>query len=135
MARPKKYDIDTKQIIKLASYGCTNLEIADFFGCDESLLRKSYSEFLTKGKVEVKIRLRQLQMQRAVGSYTTIPRNHPDMGELYNKNKPIQEEKTKYNNDGSVPMLIWLGKQILGQSDKQEVELIKPIDEIEFNGL
>ena len=32
-------------------------------------------------------------------------------------------------------MLIWLGKQVLGQTDKQEVELIKPIDEIEFDGL
>ena len=118
MARPKKYNIDTEQILKLASYGCTNLEIADFFGCDESLLRKSYSEFLTKGKTKSKIRLRQMQMQRAMGSYKTIPRNHPDMGELYDKSKPIQEEeKTQYNNDGSVPMLIWLGKQILGQAE------------------
>ena len=31
MARPKKYNIDTKEVVKLASYGCTNKEIADFF--------------------------------------------------------------------------------------------------------
>ena len=85
MARPKKYDIDVKEVEKLAKYGCTNIEIADFFGCDESLLRKSYSEFLAKGRVGGKIRLRKLQWRLA--------------------------------QRGSVPMAIWLGKQILGQSD------------------
>ena len=85
MARPKKYDIDTEEIRKLAKYGMTNVEIADFFGCDESLIRKSYSEYLTKGRAEMKLRLRQLQWKSA--------------------------EK------GNAVMLIWLGKQMLGQSD------------------
>ena len=46
MARPKKYDIDTAQVEKLAGYGCTNIEIASFFGCDESLIRKSYQQVM-----------------------------------------------------------------------------------------
>ena len=103
MARPKKYNIDTEQVEKLAGLGCTNTEIASFFGCSPDLLEKNYSEFLTKGRDKGKIRLRQLQFKAA--------------------------EK------GNVTMLIWLGKQVLGQTDKQEVELIKPIDEIEFDGL
>ena len=37
---------------------------------------------------------------------------------------------------GNATMLIWLGKQILDQSDKQEIDHnIRPIDEIEFNGI
>ena len=36
---------------------------------------------------------------------------------------------------GNVTMQIWLGKQNLGQSDKQEVQHIRPIDEIEFDGI
>ena len=40
MARPKKYNIDTKQIQKLASFGCTNIEMADFFGCSPDLLKE-----------------------------------------------------------------------------------------------
>ena len=108
MARPKKYDIDVKKVEQLASFGCTNIEIASFFGCSPDLLEKSYSEFLTKGKDKGKIRFRQLQWQLAEGS-----ENHPP----------------------NATMLIWLGKQILGQTDKQEVELIKPIDQINFNGL
>ena len=91
MARPKKYDIDTAQVEKLAGYGCTNIEIASFFGCDESLIRKSYSESLTKGREKGKIRLRQMQWTAA--------------------------------GNGNVAMLIWLGKQLLGQSDKQDITL------------
>ena len=72
MARPKKYNIDTKEVVKLASYGCTNKEIADFFGCSADLLEKSYSEFLRKGKVDVKIRLRQLQWASAENGNVTM---------------------------------------------------------------
>ena len=89
MGRPKKYNLDTKQIEQLASFGCTNIEIASFFGCDESLIRKSYSDSVAKGKDSGKIRLRQYQWSAA--------------------------------KKGNVAMLIWLGKQILGQSDKQEI--------------
>ncbi len=72
MARPKKYNIDTEEVVKLASYGCTNKEIADFFGCSADLLEKSYSEFLRKGKVDVKIRLRQLQWASAENGNVTM---------------------------------------------------------------
>jgi len=72
MARPKKYNINDKEVLKLASYGCTNTEIADFYGCDESLIRKSYSENLTKGRANVKIRLRKLQWQSAENGNVTM---------------------------------------------------------------
>ena len=65
MSRPKKYKIDTEQIKKLAKLGCTNKEIGDFFGCSADLIEKSYSEYLTKGRAEMKMRLRQLQWKSA----------------------------------------------------------------------
>ena len=89
MARPKKYDIDPKEVEKLSSFGCTNTEIASFFGCSKDLIGKSYSTNVTKGKENGKIRLRQWQMKSA--------------------------------QKGNVAMLIWLGKQMLGQADKQEI--------------
>ena len=95
MARPKKYNLDTDQIKKLASLGCTNKEISDFFGCSADLLEKSYSEFLTKGRAEQKLRLRQLQWKSA--------------------------EK------GNIVMQIWLGKQILGQSENNIKEDDEPL--------
>ena len=72
MARPKKYNIDTEEVYKLASYGCSNVEIADFYGCDESLIRKSFSESLLKGRAKGKIRLRQLQWKSAEKGNVTM---------------------------------------------------------------
>ena len=65
MARPKKYNIDTEQVEKLASYGCSNTEIASFFGCSKDLISKSYSTNIAKGKDKGKIRLRQLLWKSA----------------------------------------------------------------------
>ena len=89
MGRPKKYNIDKKQVEKLASFGCSNTEIASFFGCSKDLISKSYSTNVAKGKDKGKIRLRQLLWGSA--------------------------EK------GNVAMQIWLSKQYLGMSDKQEI--------------
>ncbi len=99
MARPKKYNIDPSKVEQLSSFGCTNIEIASFFGCSSDLLEKSYSEFLTKGREKGKIRLRQLQWKVA--------------------------------EQGNVSMLIWLGKQILHQSENPSLaddELVEGFD-------
>tara|TARA_R110002096_G_C14309265_1_gene699296 strand:- start:320 stop:631 length:312 start_codon:yes stop_codon:yes gene_type:complete len=99
MGRPKKHKIDVVKVEQLASFGCTNTEIASFFDVNESIIRRSYAEYLTKGRDKGKIRLRQMQWKSA--------------------------EK------GNVVMLIWLGKQVLGQSDTPEImedELVKGFD-------
>ena len=72
MARPKKYKIEHQEVEKLASYGCSNTEIAEFYGCDESLIRKSFSESLLKGRAKGKIRLRQLQWKSAEKGNVTM---------------------------------------------------------------
>tara|TARA_R100001443_G_C3348278_1_gene176198 strand:+ start:59 stop:370 length:312 start_codon:yes stop_codon:yes gene_type:complete len=100
MARPKKYDIDPVEVEKLASYGLRNTEIADFFGCSKDLISKSYSTNITKGKADLKKKLRKAQIDSALS--------------------------------GNATLLIWLGKQYLDQSDKQEVSLSKPIENVEF---
>ena len=100
MARPKKYNIDTEQVEKLASFGCSNTEIASFFGCSKDLISKSYSTNIAKGKDKGKIRLRQLLWKSA--------------------------------ERGNVAMQIWLSKQYLGMTDKQEIQMNKPIDDVEF---
>ena len=89
VGRPKKYDIDPKEVEKLASYGMTNVQIADFFGCSKQLLSDNYRTYIAKGKLETIKNLRKAQIDVALG--------------------------------GNVSMLIWLGKQMLGQSEKQEV--------------
>ena len=90
MPRPK-LNINETEVEKLSSYCCTNIEIASFFDCDESTIRKRFSDILTKGRDKGKIKLRKLQWSSA--------------------------EK------GNITMLIWLGKQILGQKEKQDIRL------------
>jgi len=86
----QKLDIDPNKVEALASYGCTNTEIASFFGCERTTITKRFSRIIAKGKEGGKIRLRQKQFDVAM--------------------------------KGNVVMLIWLGKQILEQSDKQEMK-------------
>lgn len=72
-------------VYKLAAMGCTNMEIARWFGINEKTLDYNFSEILAKGREELKQTLRRAQIQLAL--------------------------------NGNATMLIWLGKNILGQSD------------------
>ena len=47
----------------------------------------------------------------------------------------LRQKQFEMAINGDVRMLIWLGKQILGQSEKQEITEVKPIDAILFDGL
>jgi len=84
VARPK-IDIDAKEVEKLASYGCKNTEIADFFGCDTDTLTRRFKDILVKGRAGLKKRIRKAQIDFAL--------------------------------KGNATLLIWLGKNELGQSD------------------
>ena len=72
MARPKKYNIDTEQVEKLASFGCSNTEIASFFVCSNYLISKIYSTNVAKGQDKGKIRLRQLLWKSAERGNVTM---------------------------------------------------------------
>ena len=84
--RAKKEIPIEKQVEKLASCGLTNKEIAEALGYDDSTLKRKFENFLTKGKANLKQRLKRKQIEVALA--------------------------------GNVSMLIWLGKNYLGQADK-----------------
>jgi hypothetical protein len=65
--------------------GCPDTEIAEWFGVSESTLRYNFSAYLTKGRAQLKQKLRQAQIRVAI--------------------------------EGQAAMLIFLGKNLLGQSD------------------
>ncbi len=83
--------IDLQELEKLSEFGCTNKEIAAFFGVTERTieLRRRKEEFrlaMEKGYSRANISIRRKQLKMAL--------------------------------DGDRTMLIWLGKQRLGQQDK-----------------
>lgn len=94
MARPKKYNIDPKQVEKLASFGCTNTEIAAFFGCSKDLISKSYSTNITKGKESGKMRLRQAMWVNAITHNNTTMQIWLSKQVLGMKEHPTLDETT-----------------------------------------
>lgn len=96
MARPL-IDIDPEEVRKLAQLGCKNDEIADFLGCSAQTVETRFQPEIDKGRSELKISLRRMQIQAA--------------------------------QRGNVAMMIWLGKQMLGQIDRAQIDITKVDDE------
>ena len=82
--------IPPEEVEKLASYHCTNTEIADFFNIPIKTLEYNFAKLIQKAKSQTKQRLRKAQLEVAL--------------------------------NGNTSMLIWLGKNILGQQDQPVTE-------------
>jgi hypothetical protein len=57
--------VPPEEVYKLAAIGCTDREIAAFFGVKEDTLRRNFAEELTKGREYVKTRLRMNMFKAA----------------------------------------------------------------------
>jgi hypothetical protein len=64
VGRDKKV-VPPDMVQELASLGCRDTEIANFFGIAESSLRYNFSAELTKGREELKITLRRAMLKNA----------------------------------------------------------------------
>lgn len=80
-----KVPVPPEEVEKLAAMGCTNRDIANWFGVAEDNIKRHFADEITKGKESLKQSLRQAQIKLALS--------------------------------GNAVLLIWLGKNILGQSD------------------
>ena len=88
--RNKYSDAQIKQIAELAFRGLKNNGIATKMGIDQNTFETHFKELCTKQRVERKLMLLDLQVEKA---------------------------KT-----GDSTMLVWLGKNDLEQTDKQNIE-------------
>ena len=64
VGRDKKV-VPPDQVQELAAMGCKNTEIANFYGVTEQTLRYNFSDYLTKGREELKISLRRAMLTNA----------------------------------------------------------------------
>jgi len=117
MARPK-IEIDQKQVFKLAVLQCTEIEIAYFIGVSVDTLqrRKWFGGLYKKGLEEGRSSLRRLQWKVANGDYLA-----KRITRVTKAGDDVTEETFAAPNP---TMLIWLGKQYLGQADKTEIEAV-----------
>jgi hypothetical protein len=95
VGRPK-LDLNPELIEDLAGIGCTMIEIAKICKCSVDTLERNFADVIEKGREEMKMSLRRKQLK-------------------------VANEGSKDKESASVTMLIWLGKQYLGQRDKHEV--------------
>ena len=70
--RGKKEIPTEKQIEKLASYGLTNKEIAEALGYDDSTLKRKFENFLTKGRADLKQKLKTKQIEVAMSGNVSM---------------------------------------------------------------
>lgn len=91
--------INTDQFYKLCELHCTLKEIAGFFDCSEDTIERWCKR--------------------------TLKTKFADISEQKRQKGKIQLRKAQYKAaiEGNIVMLIWLGKQHLGQSDKIEQKI------------
>ena len=101
--RPR-IDIDVEQFKGLCSIQCTLTEIANWFKCSEDTIERWC-------KRELKLSFAEAYKKYSVGGKISLRR--------------YQMRLAEHN----ATMAIWLGKQYLGQTDKQEVTLSAQSDD------
>jgi len=57
--------VPPEEVEDLASLGCTDRDIANWFGVDENTLRYNFSDHLLKGRENLKISLRRAMLKNA----------------------------------------------------------------------
>jgi len=97
MGRPK-IKIDSDQVENLAEFGCTTLEIAKFFKCDESTVRKRYKAEMLSGREKMKIKLRQIQFKLA--------ENNAAMSIFLGKNYLAQTDRQSIDLTGNLETVL-----------------------------
>ncbi len=126
--RPK-LKIDYDLVERLANIHCTQEEIAGVLNISVFTLRRRegfctiYKKGLDKGRAS----LRRLQWSAAEGTDPKLATDQFGQPQTDLKGKPIFFASVLPN----VTMQIWLGKQILGQADKQEIGYIDKEGEAE----
>lgn len=104
MGRPK-IEIDQDKFEKLCYLQCTLVEIAGFFDCSEDTIerwcKRTYEETFA-----------EIYKKKSQGGRMSLRRHQFRVAEK-----------------GNVTMLIWLGKQYLGQKEAQTITLDNEIDD------
>ena len=87
-----KIVVPPEEVEHLASLGCTDREIADYFDVHENTLRYNFKEYLTKGRHQLRTTLRQAQLRVALDG-------NPTMLIWLGKNMLSQNEAGQANDD------------------------------------
>ena len=65
----KQAIIPPDDVYKLGALGCSDKDIADWFGIDEQTLRYNFKGFLAKARIDLKQRLRRAMLTNAIQNH------------------------------------------------------------------
>lgn len=99
-------DIDREQFEKLCGLRCTLAEIAGFFDCSDDTIERWCTRTYNLGFAEVF-------------------RQKASRGDI-----SLRRRQMEIAQGGNVTMLIWLGKQRLGQADKREDKIEARVEQV-----
>lgn len=94
--RQQKLTIDLDTVNALAAIGCTHAEMAKVLGCSEEWIQAQNAENPAF----------QLALEQGEGELK----------------QSLRRQQLKHAFEGNASLLIWLGKQYLGQVDKQDIK-------------
>src|SRR6056300_861254 len=95
------------QVYELAAIGCTNAEIANFYGVKTDTLARNFASELTKGREFVKIRLRRAMFKNACDHMSAAVQIFLSKNILGMADSPLDAEVNKplpWNNEETVEM-------------------------------
>jgi hypothetical protein len=93
-------DKEFDQLVNMIRIQCTAQEICDVLGMSEDTLGRRIAEREIEG----------------VKNFADLYKKHQGEGKA-----SLRRAQWKAAQDGNATMLVWLGKQMLGQKDKQEL--------------
>ena len=91
-------DEDFTRLVNMMRIQCTQEEICGVFGVTDKTLNQALKK-------------------RNEAGFSELYKKHQDEGR-----SSLRRAQWKAANDGNPTMLVWLGKQVLGQRDKQELD-------------
>lgn len=103
MAR-EEIKFDLKDVYEVSRSYCSFIELSHMFNCSLTTIQDRYKN--------------NLEFKQAV-----------DRGRL-EAIKGLRRKQLDMAMDGNTQMAIWMGKQILGQSDKQEIDQLSRVEPI-----
>lgn len=96
IGRDKKV-VPPEEVQKLAALGCSNRDIANFFGIEESNVSRHFAAFITKGREDLKIALRRAMLDNAC-------RNNNAAVQIFLAKNMLGMSDTPINSDDKQPL-------------------------------
>jgi hypothetical protein len=103
-----------RQLVELIKIQCTRDEICEVLGMSDTTLTRRIAERKIEG----------------VTNFEALYKKHQGEGKA-----SLRREQWKAAQSGNPTMLVWLGKQVLGQKDRQEVDNTSSDGSMSMEGL